>query len=173
MCHGVMCANGTEAMKRHALRDVSYTSLLLACITIYRIPNACGNFPTLFEGIQVLQGAKAPCRHPSALLEEASQHNRHVATCQARGLNSAPALAGAGAGIARRFAREGFKVALVSRKQETLEPIAQEIAGSGGQALSVPADTGKPSLPNSTCASLPLNMKGQGHSTALKEDHLC
>ena len=64
---------------------------------------------------------------------------------KARGLNSAPALAGAGAGIARRFAREGFKVALVSRKQETLAPIAQEIAGSGGQALSVPADTGKPS----------------------------
>lgn len=60
-------------------------------------------------------------------------------------MKSAPAIAGAGAGIARRFAREGFKVALVSRKQETLAPIAEEIAGSGGQALSVPADTGKPS----------------------------
>ena len=49
---------------------------------------------------------------------------------------------GAGAGIARRFAREGYAVALVSRSKETLQPITEQIRKSGGQALAVPADTG-------------------------------
>lgn len=74
-----------------------------------------------------------------------------MATYQARGLHHLSALAGAGAGIARKFALEGFKVALVSRKQETLVPIAQEIADLGGQALSVPADTGKPPARQLVC----------------------
>ena len=102
------------------------------------------NSLVLLEETQALHGAKAPCRLPSALFEGALQHIRHVASYQACALNSFLALAGAGADIARKFAREGFKVALVSRKQETLAPIAQEITESGGQALSVPADTGKP-----------------------------
>lgn len=36
---------------------------------------------------------------------------------------------GLGAAAARRFAREGFAVAVVARKRETVEPIAQSIAG--------------------------------------------
>ena len=52
-------------------------------------------------------------------------------------------LQGAGAGIARRFAREGYAVALVSRSKETLQPIVEEVVKSGGQALAVPADTGE------------------------------
>ena len=52
-------------------------------------------------------------------------------------------LQGAGAGIARRFAREGYAVALVSRSKETLHPITEEIVKFGGQALAVPADTGE------------------------------
>jgi NAD(P)-dependent dehydrogenase (short-subunit alcohol dehydrogenase family) len=36
---------------------------------------------------------------------------------------------GLGAAVARRFAREGFKVGVVARKRETVEPLAQEIAG--------------------------------------------
>jgi hypothetical protein len=139
-----MCARGTEATKRHALRDVSSASPLLACITLHRVSYAWKNSLVLLEEMQALHGAKAPCRFPPAMFEGALQHIRHVANYQACGLNSPLALAGAGAGIARKFAREGFKVALVSRKQETLAPIAQEITESGGQALSVPADTGKP-----------------------------
>ena len=36
---------------------------------------------------------------------------------------------GLGAAVARRFAREGFKVGIVARKRETVEPIAQAVGG--------------------------------------------
>jgi NAD(P)-dependent dehydrogenase (short-subunit alcohol dehydrogenase family) len=36
---------------------------------------------------------------------------------------------GLGAAVARRFAREGFHVGVVARKRETVEPLAQAIAG--------------------------------------------
>ena len=51
--------------------------------------------------------------------------------------------AGTGASVARKFALEGFKVALVSRRLETLQPVEQDIKAAGGEALSVPADTGE------------------------------
>ena len=49
---------------------------------------------------------------------------------------------GTGAAVARRFAREGFKTALLSRKLENLIPIEHEIQQAGGKAISVPCDCG-------------------------------
>ena len=51
--------------------------------------------------------------------------------------------AGAGAGIARRFAREGYKVALISRRQESIAPVEKELRASGAETLAVPCDTGR------------------------------
>lgn len=50
---------------------------------------------------------------------------------------------GAGAGIAKRFAREGYEVALVSRRQETIDPIERELRAAGATTLSVPSDAGE------------------------------
>ncbi|KAK9918745.1 hypothetical protein WJX75_006512 [Coccomyxa subellipsoidea] len=50
---------------------------------------------------------------------------------------------GAGAGIAKRFAREGYEVALVSRRQETIDPIERDLRAAGATTLSVPSDAGK------------------------------
>ena len=47
---------------------------------------------------------------------------------------------GIGAGIARRFAEQGAKVALVGRKLEKLEASARQIREGGGTALCLPAD---------------------------------
>ena len=51
---------------------------------------------------------------------------------------------GLGAAVARRFAREGFGVALMARREESLAPVREEIEGSGGDALSVAADATDP-----------------------------
>src|SRR5919198_4335697 len=56
-------------------------------------------------------------------------------------LGVGPAL---GSAIASRFAREGYAVALMARRQEELEPIARAIAHSGGTALPVPTDASQP-----------------------------
>ncbi len=50
---------------------------------------------------------------------------------------------GAGAGIARKFAHEGYKIALVSRRQESIAPIEQDLRSSGAETLSVPSDAGE------------------------------
>ena len=47
---------------------------------------------------------------------------------------------GIGRGIALGYAREGAKVALVSRNAEELQALAAEIRASGGEALVAPAD---------------------------------
>ena len=47
---------------------------------------------------------------------------------------------GLGAAISRRFAREGFAVALLARSEESTAPVREEIEGSGGEALDVEAD---------------------------------
>jgi 2,4-dienoyl-CoA reductase [(3E)-enoyl-CoA-producing], peroxisomal len=47
---------------------------------------------------------------------------------------------GIGAGIARRFAEHGARVALTGRKLEKLEATAKEIERAGGRALCLPAD---------------------------------
>ncbi len=48
--------------------------------------------------------------------------------------------AGAGRAIARRFGREGWRVALLSREPERLQAAAREIEQAGGQALVLPTD---------------------------------
>jgi len=47
---------------------------------------------------------------------------------------------GLGAAVARRFAGEGFAVALMSRREESLAEIRQDIENDGGKALPVSAD---------------------------------
>lgn len=47
---------------------------------------------------------------------------------------------GVGAAVARRFAREGFAVALMARRADVLKRIEAGIAGDGGTARSVPVD---------------------------------
>jgi NAD(P)-dependent dehydrogenase (short-subunit alcohol dehydrogenase family) len=51
---------------------------------------------------------------------------------------------GLGAGLARRFAREGFQVALVARSSDFIQALAKEISASGRQAISVVADVSRP-----------------------------
>ena len=50
------------------------------------------------------------------------------------------ASSGIGAGVARRLAKEGAKVALAARRKELLEELAAEITSQGGQALPLQAD---------------------------------
>jgi NAD(P)-dependent dehydrogenase (short-subunit alcohol dehydrogenase family) len=56
-------------------------------------------------------------------------------------LGIGPAL---GSAIARRFAREGYAVALMARRQQELEGVARAIAQAGGSALPVPTDATQP-----------------------------
>ena len=51
---------------------------------------------------------------------------------------------GLGAAVARRFAREGFAVALMARNESGLSGIRQEIEGDGGKALPISADATDP-----------------------------
>src|ERR1700758_5282627 len=50
------------------------------------------------------------------------------------------ASAGLGAAVARRFAREGFVVALSGRTAKRLDAVAQEIRAAGGQAHALALD---------------------------------
>jgi NAD(P)-dependent dehydrogenase (short-subunit alcohol dehydrogenase family) len=50
---------------------------------------------------------------------------------------------GIGEAIARRFAREGAKVVIASRKQEGLDPVAASIREAGGSCLPIACHTGK------------------------------
>ncbi len=47
---------------------------------------------------------------------------------------------GLGAAVARRFAREGFAVALMARREESVAGVRGEIESAGGTALAVSAD---------------------------------
>lgn len=47
---------------------------------------------------------------------------------------------GLGAAISRRFAREGFAVALLARNEESTASVREEIERAGGEALAVEAD---------------------------------
>ena len=53
------------------------------------------------------------------------------------------ASSGIGWELARQLALQGWKVALVARRKERLEELAQKIAAAGGQTLVVPADVGQ------------------------------
>ena len=52
---------------------------------------------------------------------------------------------GLGTAVARRFAREGFAVALMARKEESVAGVREEIEDEGGTALPVTADATDPS----------------------------
>ncbi len=49
-----------------------------------------------------------------------------------------------GAALARRFAREGCRVAMVARTGNFIDELAREIAGAGGTAIAVAADVSQP-----------------------------
>ena len=51
---------------------------------------------------------------------------------------------GLGAAVARRFAGEGFAVALMARKEESVAEVREEIEGNGGAALYASADATDP-----------------------------
>ena len=51
---------------------------------------------------------------------------------------------GLGAAVARRFARGGFDVALMARREESVAPVRAEIEAGGGKALPVPTDATDP-----------------------------
>jgi NAD(P)-dependent dehydrogenase (short-subunit alcohol dehydrogenase family) len=51
---------------------------------------------------------------------------------------------GLGAAVARRFAREGYAVALMARSEESLSAAREEVQGAGGEALAVATDATDP-----------------------------
>jgi NAD(P)-dependent dehydrogenase (short-subunit alcohol dehydrogenase family) len=51
---------------------------------------------------------------------------------------------GLGAAIARRFAREGFAVALMARREESVVGVREDIEGDGSTVLSISADATDP-----------------------------
>jgi NAD(P)-dependent dehydrogenase (short-subunit alcohol dehydrogenase family) len=51
---------------------------------------------------------------------------------------------GLGAAVARRFAGEGFAMALMARSEESVAAVREEITDSGGKALSVATDATDP-----------------------------
>lgn len=50
---------------------------------------------------------------------------------------------GLGAAVARRFAREGFTLAVTGRTRERVEAVAAEIREAGGEAFALPADVSR------------------------------
>ena len=52
------------------------------------------------------------------------------------------AVAGLGAALARRFAREGYRVAVSGRSLDKLQTVVAQIEASGGKANAVVADSG-------------------------------
>ncbi|WNE94087.1 SDR family NAD(P)-dependent oxidoreductase [Streptomyces luomodiensis] len=51
---------------------------------------------------------------------------------------------GLGVSVARRFGREGFRVALVARRKDRLDALAEKLADEGIEATAFPADLSQP-----------------------------
>ncbi len=51
---------------------------------------------------------------------------------------------GLGAALARRFAREGFRIAVIARSADFIDQLAREISAAGGTAIAVTADLAQP-----------------------------
>lgn len=51
---------------------------------------------------------------------------------------------GLGVSVARRFGREGFRVALVARRKDRLDVLAGQLASEGIEAVAFPADLSRP-----------------------------
>lgn len=51
---------------------------------------------------------------------------------------------GTGAAVARRFAREGYRLGLIARNRDHLDPVVETIAEGGGEARSFLADAANP-----------------------------
>ncbi|MEU5092296.1 SDR family NAD(P)-dependent oxidoreductase [Streptomyces sp. NPDC021356] len=51
---------------------------------------------------------------------------------------------GLGVSVARRFGREGFRVALVARRKDRLDALVEVLAGEGIEAVAFPADLSRP-----------------------------
>ena len=64
-------------------------------------------------------------------------------TLQDRTIVVTGASRGIGAAIARACAAAGARVVLASRKQEGLDPVADEIRAAGGEALAIATHTGQ------------------------------
>nr|MDQ3318356.1 SDR family NAD(P)-dependent oxidoreductase [Actinomycetota bacterium] len=47
---------------------------------------------------------------------------------------------GLGAAIARRFAREGYSLGLMARREDSVSAVREEIEDAGGEALAVSTD---------------------------------
>src|SRR3954447_26201987 len=61
---------------------------------------------------------------------------------------------GLGAAMARRFAREGYRVTLVARSAATTAPIAQELGATGAEVTTIEADAGDPQALRTALAPL-------------------
>jgi short-subunit dehydrogenase len=61
---------------------------------------------------------------------------------------------GLGAAIARRFAREGYRLTLVARSEETIATLARELGAAGTDVAVVAADAGDPESVRAALSSL-------------------
>jgi NAD(P)-dependent dehydrogenase (short-subunit alcohol dehydrogenase family) len=65
---------------------------------------------------------------------------------------------GVGLAVAKRFAREGFAVALIARRPEALDAMVAEIAAAGGTARGYAADVTDPSALRAALAAAAADM---------------
>jgi NAD(P)-dependent dehydrogenase (short-subunit alcohol dehydrogenase family) len=69
---------------------------------------------------------------------------------------------GLGAAVARRFAREGYRVALLARRAESLIDTTKAIAEAGGRSIEVLADAGNPASVSAAFAEIRAKLGDPG-----------
>lgn len=67
---------------------------------------------------------------------------------------------GTGAAVAKAFSKIGYSVALLSRRQESLKPVEDEIKKSGGNAASFPTDISDAESVKNTFSQLSETLPG-------------